>query len=128
MASPTGYGRRRYRAYVPHSLVGWDLRLGPESVSAVTRAPTALDSLASLPETHLGTAIADWVIAPDESIRSSVMEGVLTEARYHRGPLRPQHQRRNRSPEWVAATAARGRTRIASFRRDTAASIATRGS
>ena len=76
MAGPTGYGRRSYRAYVPHPLVGWNPRLGPEAVSAVTDAHSALDRFASLPETHLGTAVTDWVIARDESIRSSVMEGV----------------------------------------------------
>ena len=76
IAGPTGYGRRRYRAYVPHPLADWNPRLRPEAVSAVTAAHGALDRLAALPETHLGTAIADWVIARDESIRSSVMEGV----------------------------------------------------
>ena len=30
----------------------------------------------SLPQTNLGGAIADWIVARDESIRSSVMEGV----------------------------------------------------
>ena len=76
LASPTGYGRRGYRAYVPHPLSGWSPTLDTESVNAVTAAHSALAKIAALPETHLGTALAHWVMARDESIRSSVMEGV----------------------------------------------------
>ena len=76
IASPTGYGRRTYRAYVPHPLEGWDPSLGVEDINAVTAADRALVAAISLPQTNLGGAIADWMVARDESIRSSVMEGV----------------------------------------------------
>ena len=76
MASPTGYGRRLYRAYMPHPLEGWNPSLGVEDMNAVTAADRALVAAISLPQTNLGGAIADWMVARDESIRSSVMEGV----------------------------------------------------
>ena len=76
MATPTGYGRRNYRAYVPHPLEGWDPSLGVEAMNAVTAADRALVAATSLPQTDLGGAIASWMVARDESIRSSVMEGV----------------------------------------------------
>ena len=80
LVGPKGYGRRGYRAYVPHPLSGWDPVLAPVAVSAVTGAHGALVRAASLPETHRGAALADWVTARDESIRSSVMEGVAATA------------------------------------------------
>ena len=76
MATPRGYGRRTYRAYVPHPLGGWDPILGTEDMNAVTAADRALVAAISLPQTNLGGAIGDWMVARDESIRSSVMEGV----------------------------------------------------
>ncbi len=45
-------------------------------MNAVTAADRALVGAISLPQTDLGGAIADWIVARDESIRSSVMEGV----------------------------------------------------
>ena len=45
-------------------------------MNAVTAADRALVAAVSLPQTDLGGAIADWMVARDESIRSSVMEGV----------------------------------------------------
>ena len=76
MAVAGGYGRRAYRAYVPHPLEGWDPILGAADVDAVTTADRALVAARSLPRTDLGGAIADWMAARDESIRSSVIEGV----------------------------------------------------
>lgn len=80
LAGPKGYGRREYRAYVPHPLAGWAPSLAPAEVSAVTAAHGAISRVASLPDTHRGAALADWAIARDESIRSSVMEGVTATA------------------------------------------------
>ena len=80
LVGPTSYGRRKYRSYVPHPLDGRNPSLAPASVSAVTAAHGALARVASLSDTHRGAALADWVIARDESIRSSVMEGVTATA------------------------------------------------
>ena len=76
MTTPTGYGLREYRAFAPHPLEGWEPALGAEVVSAITAADRALASAASVPRTELGGAIASWMAARDESIRSSAMEGV----------------------------------------------------
>ena len=76
MASPTGYGRRRYRAFVPHPLVGWEPALGAGAVGDITAADRALAAAASLPRSEMGGAISGWMAARDESIRSSAMEGV----------------------------------------------------
>ncbi|WP_420444576.1 Fic family protein [Candidatus Poriferisodalis sp.] len=45
-------------------------------MNAVTAADRALVATAALPHTTLGGTLADWMMARDESIRSSVMEGV----------------------------------------------------
>ena len=50
--------------------------MGAEAVGAVTDADRALAAAASLPRTEMGSAIASWMAARDESIRSSAMEGV----------------------------------------------------
>ena len=76
MSTPTGYGHRTYRAYMPHTLDGWNPVLDAEAVNAVTEANSALAEISSQAETLLGTVLADWMMARDESIRSSVMEGV----------------------------------------------------
>ena len=76
MATASGYGRRAYRAYVPHPLATWDPVLSAEDLKAATAADRALAAAGALPHTGLGGAVADWMMARDESIRSSVMEGV----------------------------------------------------
>ena len=76
MASRTGFGHRTYRAFVPHPLRGWEPNLSAGSANAITVADRALASVADLPLTALGSSLADWMMARDESIRSSVMEGV----------------------------------------------------
>ena len=76
MIGPTGFGNRAYRAYVPHPLRGWEPSLSAEDVNAVTAADRALVAAAGRPKTDLGGAIAGWMMARDESIRSSVIEGV----------------------------------------------------
>lgn len=76
LVSATGYGRRAYRAYCPHRLAGWDPVLGPEAVNAVTLADRSLSGIAAMPRTDVGGALAGWMMARDESIRSSVIEGV----------------------------------------------------
>ena len=76
MAIPTGYGRRAYQAYVPHPLRSLSLSLDTDTVNAFAAADRALVTIASLPGTPLGTAIADWMIARDESVHSSIIEGV----------------------------------------------------
>lgn len=76
MATGTGLGRRPYRAYVPHPLAGWEPALSAEDVNAVTVADRALVAAGTLPPTELAGGLAKWMLARDESIRSSVMEGV----------------------------------------------------
>ena len=76
MIGPTGFGNRAYRTYVPHPLRGWEPRLSADDVNAVTAADRALVAAASRPQTDLGGAIAGWMMARDESIRSSAIEGV----------------------------------------------------
>lgn len=78
LASRTGYGRRTYRAYVPHMLSGWEPLLRVESVDALTRARTQLRQIATMPHTDVGAALADWMTARDESIRTSAIENVHT--------------------------------------------------
>ena len=78
MRTAGGYGRRSYRAYVPHPLKGWDPVLSADDLEALTAADRALISILSLPWTDMGASIADWMTARDESIRSSMIEGVVS--------------------------------------------------
>ena len=78
MAGPTGFGRRPYRAYVPHPLTAWHPSLSADSANAVTVADGALAAISALPQTALGGMLAEWMMTRDESIRSSVMEGVAS--------------------------------------------------
>ena len=71
-----GYGPRSYRAHVPHPLSGWDPVLSEADHEAATGADRALRAISSLPLSDMGTAIARWMAARDESIRSSLIEGV----------------------------------------------------
>ena len=80
MATRTGFGRRPYRAYVPHPLQGWEPALTAEDVNAVTIADRALVAAGTLPPSELADGLAQWMLARDESIRSSVMEGVAATA------------------------------------------------
>ncbi len=80
MATPTGFGRRPYRAYVPHPLEGWEPALTAEDVNAVTVADRALVAAGALPQPELAGGLARWMMTRDESIRSSVMEGVAATA------------------------------------------------
>lgn len=95
MATPTGFGLRPYRAYVPHPLEGWEPALSAEDVNAVTVADRALVAAGTLPQSELAGGLAKWMVARDESIRSSVIEGVaataegLAWAEYHDRAGRP---------------------------------------
>jgi len=80
MATRTGFGRRPYRAYVPHPLEGWEPTLAAEDVSAVTIADRALVAAGTLPQSELAGGLARWMLARDESIRSSIIEGVAATA------------------------------------------------
>lgn len=80
MATRTGFGRRQYRAYVPHLLEGWEPALTAEDVDAVTVADRALVAAGTLPRSELAGGLARWMLARDESIRSSVIEGVAATA------------------------------------------------
>lgn len=90
-----GFGQRVYRAYVPHLLSGWEPVLGKADHEAATEADRALGTITSLPLSDMGTAIARWMAARDESIRSSLIEGVgstedgLAWARYMDATGRP---------------------------------------
>ena len=72
MASPTGYGRRKYITYVPHPLTEWSPVLNVEMMQTVAAATGALAATETVPS----AAVANWMIARDESIRSSIMEDV----------------------------------------------------
>ena len=76
LASPTGYGRRTYSAFVPHPLAEWEPVLTADDLGVVSAADVALAAAASLPATGHSSTIAEWMMARDESIRSSIMEGV----------------------------------------------------
>lgn len=76
MATGSGYGPRAYRAFVPHPLAGWAPVLSAADLSAATAADRALAAADALSHSGLGGAVADWMMARDESIRSSVIEGV----------------------------------------------------
>ena len=76
LVSETGYGRRSYRAYCPHRLGGWAPAFGADAMVAVTLADRALRGISAMPKTDLGGSLAGWMMARDESIRSSVIEGV----------------------------------------------------
>ncbi len=78
MASATGFGRRTYRAFVPHPLAGWEPSLSGDALNALTAADRALALTAALPQTSLGGTLAEWMLTRDESIRSSVIEGVAS--------------------------------------------------
>ncbi len=71
-----GYGVRAYRAYRPHKIAGWDPVLGNDAVNAVAMAGDSIRGIATMPKTDVGGALADWMMARDESIRSSLIEGV----------------------------------------------------
>ncbi len=72
------YGKREYQAYVPHPLAGWSLSVSVELMSSLNSARDALASLASRRSTTAG--LGEWMTARDESIRSSVIEGVHSTA------------------------------------------------
>ncbi|MXV87599.1 MAG: hypothetical protein F4117_05645 [Acidimicrobiales bacterium] len=76
LVSTTGYGRRAYRAYVPHRLSGWTPVLGADAMNLLTLADRALGAIPSMPKTHIAEVLAKWMLARDESVRSSVIEGV----------------------------------------------------
>ena len=80
MATPTGYGRRRYRGYVPYPLSGWSPLLDAAVVQAVAAATRSLETISAVHDRFPRAALVDWVLARDESIRSSLMEGVTTTA------------------------------------------------
>ena len=80
MATRTGFGRRSYRAYVPHPLQGWEPALSAEDVNRVTVADRALVAAGAMPQSELADGLAKWMLARDESIRSSVIEGVAATA------------------------------------------------
>lgn len=76
LASRTGYGRRSYRAYVPYKLEDWIPTLDADSVNAITAAERALSTAGQGAHSTLGDSLMAWMMARDESIRSSVIEGV----------------------------------------------------
>ena len=87
MTAGGGFGPRTYRACLPHFLSGWEPALSESDHEAAAEADRALGTIGSLPLSDLGTAIARWMAARDESIRSSLIERVgstegLSWARY----------------------------------------------
>ncbi len=78
LASRVGYGHRSYRAYVPHPLRDWEPQLSAAAVETLVAAQSALERITALPHTDLGSALADWMTARDESIRTSAIENIHT--------------------------------------------------
>ena len=78
MASATGYGRRTYRAYSPHPLTTWMPTLNDEAYAAIAAADSALAATSAASGTDMSIPLAGWMTAREESIRSSVMEGVAS--------------------------------------------------
>lgn len=72
------YAKREYRAYVPHPLAGWSPSVSADMMSSLNSASDALASLASRRSATAG--VGEWMTARDESIRSSVIEGVHSTA------------------------------------------------
>ena len=72
------YGRHTYTAYVPHPLAGWSPTLDASGVAAVADASDALRAIAAGADDRAATAavLGQWMAARDESIRSSIIEGV----------------------------------------------------
>lgn len=52
--------------------------LGTNAMKSLTLADRALSSFASMPRTDMGGVLAEWMLARDESVRSSVIEGVAS--------------------------------------------------
>lgn len=77
LVSPTGgYGLRAYRAYCPHKIADWDPVLGHDAVNALAMAAESIRGISAMPKTDVGGSLAGWMMARDESIRSSLIEGV----------------------------------------------------
>lgn len=76
LQSGNAFSKRTYRAYVPHPLAGWEPVFGINELNAIRAADSALNTVASLPQTTLVTPIVEWMMARDESIRSSIIENV----------------------------------------------------
>lgn len=77
MVTPNGgFGKRTYRAYVPHRLQGWEPDFPAEDQEKISAAEGALHSIISLPFSNLGEALSVLMAARDESIYSSIIEGV----------------------------------------------------
>jgi len=72
------YGKREYRAYMPHPLAGWSPSVSADMMSSLNSASDALASLASRRSSRAG--LGEWMTARDESIRSSAIEGVHSTA------------------------------------------------
>ena len=72
------YGKREYRAYMPHPLAGWSPSVSADMMSSLNSASDALASLASRRSSSAG--LGEWMTARDESIRSSAIEGVHSTA------------------------------------------------
>ena len=80
MATPTGDGRREYHAYVPYPLKGWAPLLDASAVLAVNEATQSIATISTMYAEFPHAALVDWVLARDESIRSSLIEGVSSTA------------------------------------------------
>lgn len=80
MATAVGYGRREFRSFVPHLLRGWTPVVEVRLAQALAEASLALERVSSLQGLDLHSALLEWVVKRDESIRSSVIEGVSSTA------------------------------------------------
>ncbi len=78
LPSAGGLQRRRYHGYLPDPLSDW----APEPDAALQAAIDAADQhcarIGRMGGAPLGVAVASWVVARDESIQSSIIEGIRT--------------------------------------------------
>ncbi len=68
------YGRKQYTAFVPHELAGWSPSVPGRVLSPLLTAAEGLKTLGGAAD--VAAAVGAWLRARDESIRSSLIEGV----------------------------------------------------
>ena len=73
-----GLATQTYKGYVPDFLGGWAVHLSAEGNQALETAIDSLSRLRSTKSHDLSAVLADWMTARDESIYSSMIEGVKT--------------------------------------------------
>ena len=95
LSTQAGIAEQSYQGYVPDKLNGWPVSLDEEGVQALVSAEDALARIARSDAPNLGNVLAGWMTARDESIYSSIIEGIhssrnaLMWAQYRQSVQRP---------------------------------------